>query len=673
MNGVPFDLDDLVHARAVESNRRELKATWSAPAKEQVVRTICAFANDLLNMNGGYVVIGLEQDENGRPVLPPRGLGDHNLDKMQSELYGLCRQITPEYQPVVFPVEYMDAELLVVWAPGGDNRPYQAPRGHGDKTRVYFIRRGSQTREARDDTLDQLLEQTARIPFDDRRSLTAGVEQLSPLLVRQFLVNVRSDLVAPEAELDDIELYRRLRLTVRVNSHEVPRNVGLLFFSPDPDRHFRGARVEVAQFADDAGGDFIEEHLIKGPLPDQIRRTVDYLGSMGDTLIRKVPEQAEIERTVAYPYEAMEEALVNAIYHRSYDGVTEPAKVYLYPDRMEIISYPGPVHGIESRHLAGEASLPPVPARNRRIGELLKELRLAEARGTGIPKIRRRMRENGSPAPRFDFDEARSYFRVTLPVHPRYLALHALRESAAMWAMGDRSPAISVLQRAFESQPASGAVAAQLIAYRLQLGDERLARSVLSRFESAPGKSETVRPYLHFVTWLLERRRFQEALDLLDRIDARLVPIQESPEQANLRRRAGDLQGAHRILESIYPETKDDPRVVRQYARTKIDLGDSLRKHGTTGNAGSPHDEDAARRLHQEAARLARRAIQLSPDAGQEAWSWFELARALGRIGTPPGEVEAAYARAVELKSDEPAFARALKRFRERHGTPEGS
>jgi ATP-dependent DNA helicase RecG len=28
------------------------------------------------------------------------------------------------------------------------------------------------------------------------------------------------------------------------------------------------------------------------------------------------------------------------------------------------------------------------------------------------------MRDNGSPAPLFDFDEQRSYFKVTLPVHP---------------------------------------------------------------------------------------------------------------------------------------------------------------------------------------------------------------------------------------------------------------
>jgi len=60
--------------------------------------------------------------------------------------------------------------------------------------------------------------------------------------------------------------------------------------------------------------------------------------------------------------------------------------------------------------------VPSVPARNRRIGEMLKELKLAEARG--IRKVFRAMIDNGSPPPRYEFDEERTYFTVILPAHP---------------------------------------------------------------------------------------------------------------------------------------------------------------------------------------------------------------------------------------------------------------
>ena len=69
--------------------------------------------------------------------------------------------------------------------------------------------------------------------------------------------------------------------------------------------------------------------------------------------------------------------------------------------------------------------MPDVPARNRRIGEFLKELGLAEGRFTGVGKIRRAMAENGSPPPRFEFDRTRTFFTTVLPAHPAHLDLGA--------------------------------------------------------------------------------------------------------------------------------------------------------------------------------------------------------------------------------------------------------
>ncbi len=58
--------------------------------------------------------------------------------------------------------------------------------------------------------------------------------------------------------------------------------------------------------------------------------------------------------------------------------------------------------------------------RNRRIGECLKVLDLAEGRSTGVPKILRAMRNNGSPPPSFETDEDPTWFRVRLPAHPSF-------------------------------------------------------------------------------------------------------------------------------------------------------------------------------------------------------------------------------------------------------------
>lgn len=130
----------------------------------------------------------------------------------------------------------------------------------------------------------------------------------------------------------------------------------------------------------------------------------------------KHQDRAEATRVTNFPYEAIEEAVVNAIYHRSYEE-REPVEVRVSPQEMIILSYPGPDRSVRLDQLRIGRAIPR-RYRNRRIGEFLKELDLTEGRATGIPKILRSMEENNSPPPEFEFDEDHSYFLVRLPAHP---------------------------------------------------------------------------------------------------------------------------------------------------------------------------------------------------------------------------------------------------------------
>ncbi len=71
---LPFNLDDVINQRNVESNRMEYKSSWTKHIKNAVIRTICAFGNDFHNLNGGYIILGII-DKQGRPVLPLRSFG----------------------------------------------------------------------------------------------------------------------------------------------------------------------------------------------------------------------------------------------------------------------------------------------------------------------------------------------------------------------------------------------------------------------------------------------------------------------------------------------------------------------------------------------------------------------------------------------------------------------
>ena len=540
------------------------------------------------------------------------------------------------------PETYLGKTILVIWAPAGDVRPYQAPVNFKGPERAYFIRQGSETVQARDETLTQLFQLTAKVPFDDRRNPSVGLDIISPSLVRNFLTNINSNLVAPGVNIPDQTIYQFLRITAPINSHEVPKNIALLFFVNDPEQFFPGARIEVVQFGDDAGGDLIEEKIFRGPLNLQIHQALDYLNSFSTAMLQKVPNQAEIYRSVAFPYEAMEEALVNAIFHRSYEGIQEPTKVYLYPDRMEIISYPGPVPGIEMKHLQPGGSVPPVPNRNRRIGDFLKDLRLAEARGTGIPKIRRKMVENGSPQPTFEFDDTRTYFRVILPAHPQYIVIQSLRESSRLWATGERQRAIQNLVAAQKRVPQSGAITAQLIDYFTSLGDFSEAEKLFRECENRIDLVDRHLPFIAMARAYLDHREDKRANEILAKIPTTNQPT-DLIELAVLNKRSGRLEEAHRIFASNFEMIRDNPKAVHEFAQTKMKIA------GQT-------QEPTRSRLNREAAELLRRAIQLSEDSTRCAWCWFDLARVLGWLKAPENEVSAAYEKAVDLLPTETRF-----------------
>jgi ATP-dependent DNA helicase RecG len=94
-------------------------------------------------------------------------------------------------------------------------------------------------------------------------------------------------------------------------------------------------------------------------------------------------------------------------------------EINIRPDCIEVLSFPGPLPPIDNEMLK-KNRIVARDYRNSRIGDFLKELKLTEGRGTGIPKIRRHLMNNGSPEALFETDEDRNYFLVTFKPHPEF-------------------------------------------------------------------------------------------------------------------------------------------------------------------------------------------------------------------------------------------------------------
>ena len=325
--------------------------------------------------------------------------------------------IQPDYHPFAGVYEVEGRTILVLWAPGGETRPYKArvSLARGKTEWAYYIHRHSSTIRARGADERELLSLAATVPFDDRYHQTASLDELSPRMIERFLRDVGSDL-ALETGLCTEALGRRMNILGGPSEACFPKNVGLLFFNEAPHRFFPATQIDVVWFPDGPGGDRFEEKEFRGPLAVILREAIDFIDRnyLKETVI-KHPHQPEAERFWNFPLAAIEEALVNAIYHRSYEE-REPVEVRITPQELTILSFPGADRSIRMEDLQTGRAISR-RYRNRRIGEFLKELDLAEGRSTGIPKILRAMRENGSPAPVFESDDDRTWFLIRLPVH----------------------------------------------------------------------------------------------------------------------------------------------------------------------------------------------------------------------------------------------------------------
>ena len=424
---LPINILDLINGRAVESERIEYKKGWNPGP---IYRSICAFANDFDDIGGGYIIVGIEE-ENGRPILPPAGLSEQELDGIQKEMVTLNNLINPAHHPKISLEEIQGKKILVIWAFAGDNRPYEVPDEikAKDKKYNYYIRYGSSSVKVNKSQKEELISLSGKTPFDDRPNTQVSFDEISLTLVRDYLRKVESKLLNSMDSISKEQLLSQMQLLFGPPERRHPRNVALMMFTENPEKYFPYSRVEIVHFPNGEDADeFIEAPHISGPVDYMISKTLEYLKiNVLRQMTTKFKGQAESVKVWNYPYQALEEVIANALYHRDYQ-TREPVEIRIYQDKIRVINYGGPDRSIKLGEFK-KGTVLPRRYRNRRLGDFLKELDLTEGKATGIPTIIKAMEDNGSPKTEFDTDEERSFFHVMLPVHNAFLASTKVRRS----------------------------------------------------------------------------------------------------------------------------------------------------------------------------------------------------------------------------------------------------
>ena len=418
---IPVKIETLLEGRKVEQNRIEYKRGFNP---SDIVHTICAYANDIAGMDGGYLVIGVKA-ENGMPSLPPTGVPNELLDDIQLKIFQYCNKIEPRYIPKIEIAEYQGVNLVYLKCAAGDAGPYRAPvdvyskKESGkdqDSTMKYWIRPASLTVAAKQGEIAELFEKFASIPFVDRINNRASIEHIRRGYIEDFIRESNSSLIE-ELNVRSLEdLLVSEEVAEEKDEGIVIKNIGLLMFGERPDKLVAGTKIELVRFHDrDAEASDFTEKTFYGPIWKQVRDALDYIRTnVIEEKVVKVDGRAEADRFFNYPYNALEEALVNAVLHKNYKEDV-PVEIRIYLDQIQIINFPGPEHYIDMEKFAA-GKVRARRYRNPKIGEFFKEIDLSEKKSTGISKILRALERNGSPLPEFETDADRTYMITTIKI-----------------------------------------------------------------------------------------------------------------------------------------------------------------------------------------------------------------------------------------------------------------
>jgi len=422
---LPINIDDLINSRTVESVRIEFKKGWNP---EKVMHSTCAFANDIKEYGGGYIIIGIEEKD-GSPILPPHGVEQNQIDSIQKKFYELCRKIQPNIFPTIEPIEFQGKHIVIIWITTGEERPYDAPIAlKKDKVqRRIYVRPASLTVLASREQEKELRELATHRHFDDRINTKASLSDLDLGLMLSYLQEVKSSLYNEATNIPLEDLCLNMQIARGPKENIKPLNVGLLLFSKNPEKYFEGCVTNLIEFEDDSGIDYIDKQF-KGPVHIQIRMIMEYLDvNIIKQFTSKSNGSLEANTFFNYPYQALEESVVNALYHRSYQN-PNPTEIRIYKSkginendledkrRIEIISFPGPLPPIDEEALS-QLKVSARTYRNIKLGDWLKNLKLAEKYATGIPTITKSLADNGSPKLILSTDKDKSHFLTVIKIH----------------------------------------------------------------------------------------------------------------------------------------------------------------------------------------------------------------------------------------------------------------
>lgn len=372
--------------------------------KESLAKELVAFAN----FEGGKVLLGVEDDGSISGV---------RRDDLEEWVMNICRdKVGPAIIPHWTLVRDMESGKAV--AVVGVSRGSSVHGMLHDGGFTYFIRVGSQSREATPEELLRLFQRRGPLRGEMRPVHGAALSDLDHRRLKNYFAHVRRQDVPADG---DEAGWNTLLLNTEFMTEHGLTMAAVLLFGKRPNRFLGQVGIQAAAFPGrekdygareraqlldpvvpllDDRGELIERGLVE--------QAVDFV-SRNTGVAAVLKDDARRVETPDYPPEVIREAIVNAIIHRDYLLENSSIELYIYEDRVEIIS-PGRLpNGVTLDKMRAGCRV----SRNQLVNNVMRDYRYVESVGMGVPrKIVQGMREHNGTEPELDAEREQLVVRL---------------------------------------------------------------------------------------------------------------------------------------------------------------------------------------------------------------------------------------------------------------------
>lgn len=353
---------------------------------DSIAREIVGFANS----QGGVILLGVTDDGTIKGI---------ELSKKYDEwVSNISRNnVVPPIDCVYYETKLSETSIGIIEVPKGFDKPYQTTDGK------FLVRINSTLRTASQGELLRLFQQSGVFHYDLNSVSNTSISDLNIFQIDKYFAKYDIKLSNESAE-EQSNILKNADILTQSGEMTV---AGALIFGINPPKHLSQSGIYFARFANnDLSSELLDKKEIDGTL-DIVIDTCSSLVQNNIPTPSDIIGNIRVDLNKTWSKKAFREVIANACIHRNYSIIGSKIRVFMFPNRVEVIS-PGRLPNtvtIEKLKVGVSYSVNPV------ISKFMENMGYIDKLGRGIPMVYNESKKLGKT---LEMKEIGEEFKVTL-------------------------------------------------------------------------------------------------------------------------------------------------------------------------------------------------------------------------------------------------------------------